>query len=32
MAFLIVAAIVCLTVTVRSWRAARERPVETIMK
>ena len=31
-AFLIVAAIVCLTVTVQSWRAARERPVETIMK
>ena len=30
MAFLIVAAIVCLTVTVQ--RAARERPVETIMK
>ena len=32
MAFLIVTAIVCLTVTVQSWRAARERPVETIMK
>jgi len=31
-AFLIVAVIVCLTVTVQSWRAARERPVETIMK
>ena len=31
-AFLIVAAIVCLTVTVQSWRAAKERPVETIMK
>ncbi|MBQ8360955.1 MAG: hypothetical protein IJX44_03300 [Bacteroidaceae bacterium] len=23
---------VCLTVTIQSWRAARERPVETIMK
>lgn len=31
-AFLIVALVVCLTVTVQSWRAARERPVETIMK
>ncbi|MBQ8360404.1 MAG: ABC transporter permease [Bacteroidaceae bacterium] len=31
-AFLIVAAIVCLTVTIQSWRAAKERPVETIMK
>ena len=31
-AFLIVAIVVCLTVTVQSWRAAKERPVETIMK
>ena len=31
-AFLIVAFVVCLTVTVQSWRAAKERPVETIMK
>ena len=31
-AFLIVALVVCLTVTIQSWRAARERPVETIMK
>ncbi|MBQ8866768.1 MAG: FtsX-like permease family protein [Bacteroidaceae bacterium] len=31
-AFLIVALVVCLTVTVQSWRAAKERPVETIMK
>lgn len=30
--FVIVAAIVCLTVTIQSWRAAKERPVETIMK
>lgn len=31
-AFLSVSAVVCLTVTIQSWRAARERPVETIMK
>ncbi len=31
-AFLIVAIVICLTVTVQSWRAAKERPVETIMK
>ena len=31
-AFLIVALVVCLTVTIQSWRAAKERPVETIMK
>ena len=31
-AFLIVAFVVCLTVTIQSWRAAKERPVETIMK
>ena len=31
-AFLIVALVVCLTVTIQSWRAARERPVDTIMK
>ena len=31
-AFLIVAFVVCLTVTVQSWRAAKERPVDTIMK
>ena len=31
-AFLIVSFIVCFTVTVQSWRAAKERPVETIMK
>ena len=31
-AFLVVAIVVCLTVTVQSWRAAKERPVETIMK
>ncbi len=31
-AFLIVSLVVCLTVTIQSWRAARERPVETIMK
>ncbi len=28
----IVAAVICLTVTVQSWRAAKERPVDTIMK
>lgn len=31
-AFLLVAAVICLTVTVQSWRAAKERPVDTIMK
>jgi putative ABC transport system permease protein len=31
-AFLIVAIVICLTVTIQSWRAAKERPVETIMK
>ena len=31
-AFLIVALVVCLTVTIQSWRAARERPVDTITK
>jgi putative ABC transport system permease protein len=31
-AFLIVSLVVCLTVTIQSWRAAKERPVETIMK
>ena len=31
-AFLVVAIVVCLTVTIQSWRAAKERPVETIMK
>ena len=31
-AFLIVVIVVCLTVTIQSWRAAKERPVETIMK
>ena len=31
-AFLIVAIVVCLTVTIQSWRAAKEHPVETIMK
>ena len=28
-AFLVVAIVVCLTVTIQSWRAAKERPVET---
>ena len=31
-AFLLVAAVICLTVTVQSWRAAKKRPVDTIMK
>ena len=31
-AFLLVAIVICLTVTIQSWRAAKEKPVETIMK
>ena len=31
-AFLIVVLVVCLTVTVQNWRAAKEKPVNTIMK
>jgi putative ABC transport system permease protein len=31
-AILCVSTVVCLTVSIQSWRAARERPVETIMK
>lgn len=31
-AFLIVATVVCLTVTIQSWRAAKEKPINTITK